>query len=75
MVGAFDRGLVKNRETHALLVQLFAMQVECGFKLSLKVDSDRRERGRGCSLAAATRIYHSHTARSVQSNTRRDGPA
>ena len=36
MVGAFNRGRAKNRETHALLVQLFALQVEHGFMLSLK---------------------------------------
>ena len=30
VVGAFGRGRAKNRETRALLVQLFAMQVECG---------------------------------------------
>ena len=36
VVGAFNRGRAKNRGTHALLVQLFALQVEHGFMLSLK---------------------------------------
>ena len=36
MVGAFNRGRAKTRETHALLVQLFDPQVEYGFMLSLK---------------------------------------
>ena len=36
VVGAFNRGRAKNRETHAFLVQLFAQQVEHGFMLSLK---------------------------------------
>ena len=36
MVRAFNRRRVKNRETHALLVQLFTLQVEHGFMLSLK---------------------------------------
>ena len=35
VVGAFNRGRAKNRETHALLVQLFALQVEHGFILLL----------------------------------------
>ena len=35
MVGAYNRGRAKNRETHALLMQLFALQVEHGFMLSL----------------------------------------
>ena len=35
VVGVFNRGRVKNRETHALLVQRFALQVEYGFMLSL----------------------------------------
>ena len=36
VVGAFNRGRAKNRETHALLVQSFEFQVEYGFMLSLK---------------------------------------
>ena len=36
VVRAFNRRRVKNRETHALLVQLFTLQVEHGFMLSLK---------------------------------------
>ena len=35
VVRVFNRGRAKNRETHALLVQLFALQVEHGFMLSL----------------------------------------
>ena len=33
VAGAFNRGRAKNRETHARLVQLFALQVEYGFML------------------------------------------
>ena len=36
VVGAFNRDRAKDRETHALLVQLFDLQVEYGFMLSLK---------------------------------------
>ena len=36
VVGAFNRGRAKDRETHALLVQLFDLQVDYGFMLSLK---------------------------------------
>ena len=36
VVGAFNRGRAKNRETHALLVRLFELQVAYGFMLSLK---------------------------------------
>lgn len=36
VVGAFTSGRTKNRETHALLVQLFALQVEYGLMSSLK---------------------------------------
>ena len=36
VVGAFNRGRARNRETHALLVQLCELQVEYGFMLSLK---------------------------------------
>ena len=36
VVGAFNRGRAKDRETHALLVQLFDLQVEYGCMLSLK---------------------------------------
>ena len=36
VVGAFNRGRAKKRETKALLVQLFALQVEHGFMSSLK---------------------------------------
>ena len=36
VVRAFNRRRVKNRETHALLVQLFALQMEHGFTLSFK---------------------------------------
>lgn len=36
MVGAFNRGRSKNRETHPLLVRIFNLQVDYGFMLSLK---------------------------------------
>ena len=36
VVGAFSRGRARNRETHALLVQLFELQVEYCFMLWLK---------------------------------------
>ena len=36
VVRAFNRGRAKNREIHSLLVQLFELQVECGFMQSLK---------------------------------------
>ncbi|CAM9718774.1 unnamed protein product [Laminaria digitata] len=36
VVGSFNRGRAKHRETHALLLQLFELQVEYGFVLSLK---------------------------------------
>ena len=36
VVGAFNRERAKNRETHALLVQLLALPVKHGFMLSLK---------------------------------------
>ena len=36
VVGAFNRGRARDRETHALLVQLFDLQVAYGFMLSLK---------------------------------------
>ena len=36
VVGGFNRGRARNRETHALLVQLFELQVEYYFMLSLK---------------------------------------
>ena len=36
VVGAFKRGRARDHETHALLVQLFELQVEYGFMLSLK---------------------------------------
>ena len=36
MVGAFNRGRANSRETHALLVQLFELQVGYGFMLSSK---------------------------------------
>lgn len=36
VVSAFNWGCAKNRETHALLVQLFEFQVEYGYKLLLK---------------------------------------
>ena len=35
-MGAFNRGRAKNRGTHAMLVQLFTLQVEHGFMLLLK---------------------------------------
>ena len=35
-VGALNRGRDKNRETHALLVQLFELHVEYGSMSSLK---------------------------------------
>ena len=35
-VVGFNRVRAKNRETHALLVQLFALQMEHGFTLSFK---------------------------------------
>ncbi|CAB1114975.1 unnamed protein product [Ectocarpus sp. CCAP 1310/34] len=40
-VGAFARGRAKNCETHALLVQLFDLQVQCGFLLSLNASAQR----------------------------------
>lgn len=36
VVGAFGRGRAKNRDAHALLVQLFDLQVQYSFMLSLK---------------------------------------
>ena len=36
MVGAFNQRRAKNRETHALLVQLVSLQVEHCFMLSLE---------------------------------------
>lgn len=36
VVGAFNRGRARNREQHALLVQLFELQVEYDFMLSLR---------------------------------------
>ena len=41
VVGAFDRGRTRNRETHALLVQLFELQVEFLFYVVVEVDPDR----------------------------------
>lgn len=44
VVGAFARGRARNGETHALLVQLFDLQVQYGFLLSLKwVPTDQNE--------------------------------
>ena len=73
MVEAFNRGRAKNRETHALLVQLFELQVEHGFMLSLKW-IPTAENSHGCDLAAVTGDYHSHSARHVQGIMGRDGP-
>ena len=36
VLGTFNRGRAKNRETHALLLRLFELQVAYGFMLSLK---------------------------------------
>ena len=73
VVEAFNRGRAKNRETHALLVQLFELQVEHGFMLSLKW-IPTAENSHGCDLAAVTGDYHSHSARHVQGIMGRDGP-
>ena len=63
---AFNRGRAKNRETHALLVQLFASGIR--LHVIIEVDPDGRQRGHGRNLAAVTRSHNSHSARSVQSN-------
>ena len=72
VVGAFNRRRVKNRETHALLVQLFALQVEHGFMLSLKWIPTAENRVAD-AISRPSRETHSHSARHVQGMMGRDG--
>ena len=40
VVGAFSRGRARNRETHALLVQLFEPQEKILFHVAVEMDPD-----------------------------------
>ncbi len=46
VVGAFNKGRAKDRAAHGLLIQMFRLQVDCGFLLSLKVGPQGRQRSR-----------------------------
>ena len=73
VAGAHNRGQTKNREIHALLVQLLEFQVEYGCVLFVEVNPERGERGRGCHLAAVTRSHHPCSAGTVQSGLGGEG--
>ena len=73
VVDAFNRGRAKNRETHALLVRLFELQLAYGFMLSLKwIPAAGNEVAD--AISAVTRRHHSHRAGIGSSGLGRDGP-
>ena len=76
VVGAFNRGRAKNRETHALLDYSAVVRVASGVRIHaiVEVDPEGGQRGRRCHFAAFTRRHHPHIAGIVPSGLGRYGP-
>ena len=74
VVGAFKRGRAKDPATHALLIQLFDLQVPAGsvrLLADIEVDPDGVQRDRGRYLTAIARVDHSPAPRHLPGRVER----